>query len=153
MKKIQIENGYKYKYRYNQSGCLLQVDFYRRKFFGLLAAHEGKYEFHYNGSELQAQRNYIDHIGLTEAVNYFYENGKLVQKEYYNDKMALRYFIHFRYAENQPVFMEIKRFNGIQEGLCEDSRLISEYLASFGKEVDYLSDMLEFVEKLKKGNG
>ena len=149
MRKILIENNYKYVYHFKPNGNIIQADFYRRKFAGLINLHEGKYEFHYDGEMLQSQRNYIDNIGLTEAVNYFYDDARLIRKEYYNDKMALRYTIRFEYKENgEPVLMEVKRFNGMLTAVSKNSGLINDYIGKLGREIDFLSEMLDFAEKI-----
>jgi hypothetical protein len=151
MKKTAYEKGFKYVYTYNKDKLLINVKFYTKKLFGLLSSLEGEYAYTYDKDELIYQQNFIKTLGLTEAVNYFYDaNGRLSKKEYYNNRMALRYTVIFEYEKDMPCRMEVKQFNGRLVLDTKDKTKILKYLSKTGREIDFLSDMLLFAEELNK---
>ncbi len=154
MKKTEKEKGYKYIYHYSEGGKLLEVKMYRSKLAGLINEFQGKYEFIYdNKGQLVSQRNTIKNIGLTEAVGYFHENGKLKRKEYYNSAMALRYYLDFFYDHKGNVKkMEIHQYTGREIAITQDKSLIENYLAKHTKKIDFLSEMLDLADKIKGEN-
>jgi hypothetical protein len=150
MKKSEIINEYKYVYNFNKNGNLINAKMYKIKFKGLIKTFEGNYDLIYdNNGLLQSQKNYFKNIGITESVNYYFDNSLLIKKEYYNDKMSLRYYIFFRYNEfNKPNEMIIYRYNDQILSSSKNRKIIEEYLLKTGKEIDFLSDMLDLSEKL-----
>jgi len=149
MKKTIIESGFKYKYFYNNNGKLLLVKVYEVKFFGLINKSYGKYEFIYSDGKLVSQQNIINNIGVTESVNYLFDDDKLLKKEYFNDKGSLRYYMIITYKNNTPVRLEIFKNNNTTISFTEDSGIINNFLSKTGMEIDFLSEMLDFAESLK----
>ncbi len=139
-----------YVYSYNNHNQLININMYEKKFFS--KKFYGKYQFIYKNNFLTEQISFIEGLGVTEKVNYYFQNNELTKKEYHNAKGQLRYSIDFIYKENFPIKMTVTRMGKFNFFETESKNTIKKMIDITGKDFDGSFFLLELIDEEKQND-